>query len=96
MGEPVGAHCTHLGESFTTVRTNMWLLSSVNPGVAPQASCGGETLGAVGALVWSLPCVCAHVLFQVVAVSEATPTHQTALWAVVVVAQLVVVETFLR
>lgn len=96
VGEPVGAHCSHLGESFTAVGTNVRLLSSVNPGVAPQASCGGEALGAVGALVRSLPCVCAHVLFQVVAVSEAATTHQTALWAVVVVAQLVVVEAFLR
>lgn len=44
VGEPVGAHCTHLGERFTTVWANMRLLAGVDPGVTPQSSCCGETL----------------------------------------------------
>lgn len=37
--EPVGAHCTHLGESLATIWANVWLLTGVNPGVTPQSSC---------------------------------------------------------
>ncbi len=96
MGEPVGAHCTHLGESLATIWANMWLLPGVNPGVTPQSSSCGETLRAVSALVRSLSCVSAHVLLQVVAVSEATATDETALRSVVVVAQLVVGQAFFR
>lgn len=96
VGEPVGAHCTHLGESLTTIWANMRLLASVHPGVTPQSSCCGETLRAVSALVRSLSCVSAHVLLQVVAVSEAAAADETALWSVIVVAQLVVGQAFFR
>lgn len=44
VGEPVGAHCPHLGESLATIRANVRLLAGVNPGVTPQSSCCGETL----------------------------------------------------
>lgn len=94
--QPVGAHCTHLGESLATIRADMRLLPGVNPGVTPQSSRCGKTLGTVGALIGSLSCVSAHVLLQVVAVSEAAAAHQTALWAVIVVAQLVVGQAFFR
>lgn len=50
----------------------------------------------MSALVRSLSRVSAHVLLQVVAVSEAAATDETALWSVVVVAQLVVGQTFFR
>lgn len=38
----------------------------------------------------------AHVLLQVVAVSEATATDKTALWSVIIMAQLVVGQAFFR
>lgn len=44
VGEPVGAHCAHLGESFAAIWANVWLLAGVNPGVAPQSSRRRETL----------------------------------------------------
>lgn len=50
----------------------------------------------MGALIGSLSCVSAHVLLQVIAVSEAAAAHQTALWSVIVVAQLVVGQAFFR
>ena len=50
----------------------------------------------MGALVRPLPRVRAHVLLQVVAVSEAAAADEAALRSVVVVTQLVVGEAFLR
>lgn len=96
VGEPVGAHGTHLGEGLPAIWANVRLLARVNPGVASQSSGCGETLRAVRALVRTLACVSAHVLLQVVAVSEATTTDGTALGSVVVVAQLVIGQAFLR
>lgn len=62
VGEPVGAHCAHLGECLATVGANVGLLARVDPGVTPQSPCCGETLRTVSALVWPLSCVSAHVL----------------------------------
>lgn len=50
----------------------------------------------MSALVRSFSCVSAHVLLQVVAVSEAATADEAAFWPVVVVTQLVVGEAFLR
>lgn len=47
-------------------------------------------------LIRPLSRVSAHVLLQVVAVSEAAAADQAALWSVVVVAQLVVGQALLR
>lgn len=93
--ESVRAHRPHLGERLATIWANVRLFARVNPGVAPQSSCCGETLRAVRALVGSLSCVCAHVLLQVVAVPEAAAADEAALRSVVVVAQLVVGQAFL-
>lgn len=92
----MGAHGPHLRESLSTVGALVRLLTCVDPGVTPQSSRGGKTLGAVRALVRSLSCVRAHVLLQVVAVSEAPTADQAAFGSVVIVAQLVVSQTFLR
>lgn len=50
----------------------------------------------MSALIGSLSCVSAHVLLQVIAVSEAAATDETALRSVIVVAQLVVGQAFFR
>jgi len=44
VGEPVGAHRAHLGESLPAIWANVRLLARVDPGVTPQSSCCGETL----------------------------------------------------
>lgn len=50
----------------------------------------------MSALVRSLSGVSAHVLLQIVAVSEAATTDQAAFWSVVIVPQLVIGQTFFR
>lgn len=92
----MGAHGAHLGESFSTIWANMWLLTRVNPGVTPQSARRGETLRTVSALVGPLPRVSAHVLFQIIPVPEAAAADETALRSVVVVPQLVIGQAFLR
>lgn len=95
VGEPVGTHGAHLRESLPTVWADVWLLARVNPGVTPQSSRCGETLRAMGTLVGPLPRVSAHVLLQIVAVSEAAAADQAALRPVVIVAQLMIGQAFL-
>lgn len=48
----------------------------------------------MGALVGPLSCVGAHVLLQVIAVSEASAADEAALWPVIVVPQLMVGQAF--
>lgn len=96
VGESVCAHGPHLREGLAAVWTHVRLLASVNPGVTPQPSCCGETLGTVSTLIWPLSCMSAHMLFQIVAVPEAAAADKTAFRPIVVVAQLVVRQAFFR
>ena len=95
VGEPMGPHSSHLGESFPTVWTDVGLLARVDPHVTSQTSCCGETLGTLRALIWPLSCMGTYMLLQVVPVPKAPPTVGTHLWFLLAVPQLVVCQTFL-